>query len=368
LLLAVSAGLLWVRGPRFDHSPDPLKPRESEAAAALAQIKARLGRAEDPLWVLVRGKNEQEVARGLGQVEPVLSQAKSNHLIAGFTLARAIWPRPEHQQANRPNARRLAAEKETLRAAALAHGFTPRSLQLTENLLECWEHTATSTDVYWPTNKASRWAMSKLLARPGHEFLALGVIHQGTNAFATRRLVATWPDALRREGVVLSGWPLLGSTVFELVTQELPRVVVPVFALVVVTLWLAFRNFVEVLLSLATLAFSGLCLGGAMTALGWEWNLINLMALPLLLGMGVDYSIHVQLALRRCQGDRMALRHSVGRALLLAGATTMAGFGSLGFSSNLGMASLGKVCALGIFLALVTAVYLLPVWWRATRG
>jgi predicted RND superfamily exporter protein len=88
------------------------------------------------------------------------------------------------------------------------------------------------------------------------------------------------------------------------------------------------------------------------------------MALPLLLGLGVDYSIHIQLALHRCHGDRLAVRRSVGRALLLAGTTTAVGFGSLSFSANAGLASLGKVCAAGIVISLMTAVYLLPVWWR----
>jgi predicted RND superfamily exporter protein len=84
--------------------------------------------------------------------------------------------------------------------------------------------------------------------------------------------------------------------------------------------------------------------------------------------MGVDFSIHIQLALRRCQGELQEVRRSVGRALLLAGATTVAGFVSLTFSTNAGMASLGRVCALGITLALVIAVYLLPVWWKALAG
>ena len=64
-------------------------------------------------------------------------------------------------------------------------------------------------------------------------------------------------------------------------------------------------------------------------------------------------------------GDLLGVRRSVGRALLLAGSTTVAGFGSLAFSSNAGMASLGLVCALGITLSLLVAVYLLPVWWQA---
>src|SRR4029077_10706390 len=158
------------------------------------------------------------------------------------------------------------------------------------------------------------------------------------------------------------------STVFDTVVKEFPRVLIPIFMLVVVSLWFAFRNLTEVALSLITLAFSALCLGATMDLLKWDWNILNLMALPLLLGMGVDFSIHIQLALRRYDGDLLVVRRSVGRALLLAGATTVAGFASLAFSTNSGMASLGKVCALGITLALVVAVYLLPVWWRAWMG
>jgi predicted RND superfamily exporter protein len=207
--------------------------------------------------------------------------------------------------------------------------------------------------------------MGKIAAHSTNGLLALGFIQPSTNAAATKQFAASWPDDLRRQGVILSGWELLGSTVFETVVREFPRVFIPIFLLVVLSLWLAFRSLREVGLSLFTLFFSGVCLWGAMDLLHWDWNILNLMALPLLLGMGVDFGIHMQLALRRCHGDRLMVRRSVGRALLLAGATTIAGFGALSFSTNAGMASLGQVCALGITLALVTAVYLLPVWWKA---
>ena len=57
------------------------------------------------------------------------------------------------------------------------------------------------------------------------------------------------------------------------------------------------------------------------------------------------------------------VRRSVGRALMLCGGTAMAGFGSLGFSSNPGMASLGRVCAVGIGANMIISVFLLPAWW-----
>jgi lauroyl/myristoyl acyltransferase len=101
---------------------------------------------------------------------------------------------------------------------------------------------------------------------------------------------------------------------------------------------------------------------------GWSWNLLNLMALPLMLGSGVDYSIFMQLALRRHRGSTVGAHHAVGRALLLCGGTAVAGFGSLAFSTNAGMASLGAVCATGIGANMLISVYLLPVWWREVTG
>ena len=133
-------------------------------------------------------------------------------------------------------------------------------------------------------------------------------------------------------------------------------------------MWLAFRSWRDALLSLATLAVSGLGLHVIMVLMGWRWNMMNLMALPLLLGMGVDFSIHIQLALRRHHGNVALVSRSIGRALLLAGSTTVAGFASLAFASNAGIAGLGKVCAAGIVCAMLTAIYLLPVWWQLIAG
>ena len=363
VVLLLCVGLLAQNRPRFDRSPDPLKPKNSDAYAAVEQIKQRLGRTEEPLWVMVPGRNEPEVANRLKRVRPWLVEAASKQFIRSFTLSDALWPQAENQFANRPALAILVQQKEALIQAALAYGFTRSSLRVTENIFEYWQTALTGTNIYWPTTGASRWVLEKMVGRSSGGLLALGLIHPQPSAAITKKFADSFPPDLRREGVILSGWGILGPTVFEMVVDEFPHVFVPILLLVVVSLWLAFRSLRDVFLSLATLVFSALCLWATMDLLKWQWNLLNLMALPLLLGMGVDYSIHIQLALRRYEGNLIAVRRSVGRALLLAGSTTIVGFGSLSFSTNAGMASLGKVCALGLTLTLLTAVYLLPVWW-----
>ncbi|HUZ08263.1 MAG TPA: MMPL family transporter, partial [Candidatus Paceibacterota bacterium] len=205
-----------------------------------------------------------------------------------------------------------------------------------------------------------------LSVREPQNFFAVGFLYPSTNAtpVALARLAAQLPHA----GVWLSGWDLLGGTVLAAVKNNLWKVLLPMVGLILLSLWLAFRRFAEVFFSLGILLLSGLCLLAAMKICGWSWNLLNLMALPLILGTGVDYSIFMQLALRRHGGDLKLAHQSVGRALLLCGGTAIAGFGMLGLSSNVGMSSLGRVCAIGIGCNMLLSVILLPVWWKFFLG
>ena len=141
--------------------------------------------------------------------------------------------------------------------------------------------------------------------------VALGLITPDKN-FVAERIV---PEGLR-ESILLSGWSLLGRSVLSQVKREVPLIFGIVALTVVISLWLTFRNIQGVLLSLAVLTFSGAVLLAIMSIVGWRWNLMNLVALPLLLTMGVDYSIHMQTALARYHGNNRGAFQTVGRALL----------------------------------------------------
>jgi predicted exporter/lauroyl/myristoyl acyltransferase len=358
-LIALSSGL-----PGMDATANALRPRNSPAYAALEGIKQHLNQKREPLWLIVQGQNEREVARRLDALTPVLDSAVSNRLLAGFTLPAALWPRSEFQAANRQSARRLAAERVELRAAAAASGFAENALVLTESVLDTWQRAQAVTGVFWPTNPMSEWIFEKFVARAPTNFYALGLLHP----VADTTLLARFESQLPSDGVRLSGWELLGGAILASVKSNLWKLVLPMVGLVLLSLWLAFRRFHEVFLSLSVLLISGFCLLAVMRIAGWSWNLLNLMALPLILGTGVDYSIFMQLALRRHRGDLTMAYRSVGRALLLCGATAVAGFGSLAWSSNAGMSSLGQVCAVGIGGNMLVSVFLLPVWWRIFAG
>jgi predicted exporter len=101
LCLLSGAWVLWRQGVRFDRSPDALKPRNSQAYAAVEQMKKRLGRPDEPAWVIVRGNSEADVAQKLGAVERWLQRGVGERAIKSFTLPTPLWPKPDQQQVNR---------------------------------------------------------------------------------------------------------------------------------------------------------------------------------------------------------------------------------------------------------------------------
>jgi predicted RND superfamily exporter protein len=360
--LGFTMAVLLNKAPRLDASPDVLRPRQSEASRALKWVQEIIGSSGDPYWVLVHGGSEGAVRRDLEVLDKHLGARGESLGIESFTLPLAVWPDPSNQGVNLPVLRRVAGEKERIFDAVLTNGFRGEAIELSQTVFGQWEKFSAGV-VNWPVGRVAEWVMPKFVSRDGTNLVALGLLTPRTNFNAA----GVVPEELS-ERVLLSGWSLLGKSVLEQVRREVPVIFGLVALTVVVALWLTFRSVRGVLLSLAVLGFSGAVLLAVMGLFGWRWNLINLVALPLLLAMGVDYSIHMQTALARFEGDAAGAFRTVGRALLLAGSTTIIGFGFLGMSSNLGMASLGRVCALGLTILLVTSVFLLPAWARLVNN
>jgi hypothetical protein len=112
------------------------------------------------------------------------------------------------------------------------------------------------------------------------------------------------------------------------------------------------------------LAMLPLCVGilqtfGLLGVLDIALNPANLIALPLLCGIGVDYGVHIVHEFREQKGPyRMSSGTAV--AVLVDALTTLVGFGSLMIASHQGLQSLGRVLTLGVTCCLFTSLVMLP--------
>jgi predicted RND superfamily exporter protein len=88
-------------------------------------------------------------------------------------------------------------------------------------------------------------------------------------------------------------------------------------------------------------------------------NFANIIALPLMLGVGVAFKIYFVMAWR--SGQTRLLQSSLTHAVMFSAATTATAFGSLWFSHHPGTSSMGRLLALSLFCTLIGAVVFQPV-------
>ena len=127
---------------------------------------------------------------------------------------------------------------------------------------------------------------------------------------------------------------------------------------IIVLLALVLRRAIDVVLTLAPLALSGLVTLGICVATGLPLNFENIIALPLLLGIGVAFNIYFVTAWRAGRGE--LLQSSLTRAVIFSALTTGTAFGSLWLSHHPGTSSMGKLLALSLACTLVSALLFLP--------
>jgi uncharacterized membrane protein len=121
-----------------------------------------------------------------------------------------------------------------------------------------------------------------------------------------------------------------------------------------------------VLLTLAPLTLAGLVTLGTCVAIGLPLNFENIIALPLLFGIGVAFSIYFVMAWRG--GSKNLLQSSLTRAVLFSALTTGTAFGSLWGSHHPGTASMGKLLALSLAFTLVASLIFLPALLSLVRA
>jgi hopanoid biosynthesis associated RND transporter like protein HpnN len=134
------------------------------------------------------------------------------------------------------------------------------------------------------------------------------------------------------------------------------------FAVIVLVLWLDFRSLRNTLLALTPLVLGVLLSLGVLGLIGLPLNPANMIAFPLILGVGVDNGVHVlhDHLLRRREG-RDGVSRAIGRGVLVKALTTMIGFGTLMISTERGLAGLGFILTIGVGCSMLSALLLLPV-------
>lgn len=151
-----------------------------------------------------------------------------------------------------------------------------------------------------------------------------------------------------------------GAAVVEAFIEAFTAALIAIFVLLLLIL----RDLKSTLLVIGPLLLAGLLTGAANVLLNNPFNFANIIALPLLMGMGVDSGIHI---LHRLQSgiscSENVLQSCSARGVFFSSLTTLCSFSSLAFNPHLGTASMGLLLAIGISFTLLCTLIVLPAFY-----
>jgi hopanoid biosynthesis associated RND transporter like protein HpnN len=128
---------------------------------------------------------------------------------------------------------------------------------------------------------------------------------------------------------------------------------------IAILLWITLRRLTDVLLTLVPLLLAGVVTLEICVLVDLPLNFANIIALPLLLGVGVAFKIYYIMAWR--EGQTNLLQSVLTRAVTFSACTTATAFGSLWFSSHPGTSSMGKLLAISLLTTMAAAAVFQPV-------
>ena len=172
------------------------------------------------------------------------------------------------------------------------------------------------------------------------------------------RVIHRFRDAVAAVTPAISGLPVATQAAASTVAGAFVQAGVIAFLLVSVLLFLVLRDAKEVAFTLAPVVLSIFLTLGSCVVIGQPINFANIIAFPLLFGVGVAFHIYFVMAWR--DGATGLLQSSLARAVLFSAFATGTAFGSLWLSHHPGTASMGKILMISLIWTLICALVFEP--------
>lgn len=286
-------------------------------------------------------------------VLPAPSDAEMVEAIAG-TRAKLEAVLAAHPGADAAAARRLDASlvrlaKATPEQRAAADHMLAEPLGVMLNQMRSALQAEPITRETLPADIAQDWETSGGLSR-------LQIFPSG-NA-QDNRVLRRFRDAVAGVTPAISGLPVATQAAASTVAFAFVEAGIIAFVLVSALLFLVLRSVREVAFTLAPVILSIFLTLGSCLVIGQPINFANIIAFPLLFGVGVAF--HIYFVMAWSTGARDLLQSSLARAVMFSAFATGTAFGSLWLSTHPGTASMGKILMISLIWTLICALIFEP--------
>lgn len=345
-----------VRSLSFDTSPHSLEPKDIPAARALDALMEAMPAAFEPALVVMQAPNVDVARTQSVKLDIELRQLVRDGVLDGFSSPTPLLLSPAIARTNEKSfSPQIAYRANEMFGSALEeNGFSKNAFQSTfqtlrdledlqnQPLAPAWNRVLPPSSPWW-------FIIDRMLAPDGTTtatFLKPSPDYSGTAASGILE------SAVRAAGVpgYVTGWTQTLGTLVPWAENELGTFGSGVACVILVVLGIVYRDPRDWLAHLIGLALATGATVATLKLIGTKIDLLNVLAFPLMLAVGVDYGMHLILAVR--DGHMK----SVLKPVVISGLTTVTGFASLMLARNPSLSGLGTVCAIGVGWSLVAAV------------
>jgi predicted exporter len=378
--LAVTlAALALALQVRFDESMRTMRPQGNRGHDVTAEVGRKFGSGFNSMILLLSGSSPGEVVDLASRAAAGAGKLVDQGVLYGFSGVDSLIPPPERQRAvlawlarERTGALDLARIRATFAAAAAKEGLRVEPFAPGFALLEQAINLSGPIGVQdFGGSKQARLLLGRFLKQTGQGWRGAVYLYPAGNRW--RREPPPEALALAKKlgpRAVLTGTNVVNQTVRREVLEDAWVAGSVGYLAVAILLWLDFRSLRHTALAMAPLTVGIVWMVGSMALLGIQMNFINIFVTTMIIGIGVDYGVHLlhrYLEVRDLpDAEFESGLQETGKAVVAAALSTIVGFGSITLSHYPGLISTGEVAILGALSTSLVAITLLPTFlsWR----
>ncbi|MBU0768842.1 MAG: MMPL family transporter [Proteobacteria bacterium] len=385
LVTAVIIVLSTVSGTRitFDDNLKNFRPVDSDVLRLQDKITDWLGGSTAAILLVTEEDTEANSMETSAAIYSSLAELKTSGMIAGVRSVSRYFPPPAQQKNNMEFIRQHADAfdikriKKTFNQALAENGFEIRDLY--DAYFESLSRALLEDKLLLPTSVQDK-ALDRLLKifviRKGNAYKTVTYISPNTDLWSrsdTSRFREMIIRKLEESGVkrsryLLTGPNLLTGDLKGLIIKNLKSSLWVTSLCIIAVLIIYYRSLKLVLFSLTPVLIGLASLIGIMPLLGLDFNFINLIVIPMIVGIGIDDGVHFTNTY--CKSDHINISKGMfqtGRAVILTSLTTLVGFGSIALSHYPGLRSMGYVAVIGIGACMLASIIVLPAIFSMIR-
>jgi predicted RND superfamily exporter protein len=377
LVILILAGALslvslpWALQVKLDNDPRRLRPGNQSSLELQMRVQEKMEEGLETMVLLTSTRTAEEALEVQDAWRKNLEKGISSGLpISRYESLASFFPPLSQQRRNLEwmksrgqeafdSARvikrlQVALSREGLRAESFDPGLTALREMLANREMLTGDQIEASP---------MRTIADRFLKRQGDSYLSIAYVHLRPDFWLHPRAQG-WVDSSENPNpaTTVTSPKLVQKELERLMSQESWKILLLALFAVALLIYLDFRSWPLTAASLLPVVLACLWTLGIMGILQVRLNFMNLIVFTMVLGIGVDYGVHVLHRGLQSSPENLGVElERVNRGVVLAALTTLAGFGSLVTSSYPGLQSMGAVALMGVGFSLLFALTLVPV-------